>query len=99
MLRRLSSERAVAASEVTLSAVLNKHRFWQAHAKTILNPRQVKVLNKLLDGFEGNLTSSKYAKLTKTSQDTASRDIADLVAKKILRKGWAGGRSTHFVLV
>ena len=91
-------QRAIAASEETLSAVLNKHRFWQTHAKTILNPRQVKVLNKLLDGFEGNLTSSKYAKLSKTSQDTASRDIADLVAKKILKKGRAGGRSTHFVL-
>ena len=78
--------------------MLNKHRYWQTHAKTILNPRQVKVLNKWLDGFEGNLTSSKYAKLTKTSQDTASRDIADLVAKKILKKGRAGGRSTHFVL-
>ncbi len=91
-------QRAIAASEETLSAVLNKHRFWQTHAKTILNPRQVKLLNKLLDGFEGNLTSSKYAKLTKTSQDTASRDIADLVAKKILKKGRAGGRSTHFVL-
>lgn len=91
-------QRAIAASEETLSDVLNKHRFWQTHAKTILNPRQVKLLNKLLDGFEGNLTSSKYAKLTKTSQDTASRDIADLVAKKILKKGRAGGRSTHFVL-
>jgi len=91
-------QRAIATSEETLSAVLNKHRFWQTHAKTILNPRQVKVLNKLLDGFEGNLTSSKYAKLSKTSQDTASRDIADLVAKKILKKGRAGGRSTHFVL-
>ncbi|MBK6829225.1 MAG: Fic family protein [Flavobacteriales bacterium] len=91
-------QRAITASEETLSAVLNKHRFWQTHAKTILNPRQVKLLNKLLDGFEGNLTSSKYAKLTKTSQDTASRDIADLVAKKILKKGRAGGRSTHFVL-
>lgn len=90
-------QRAIASSEETLSAVLNKHRFWQTHARTILNPRQVKVLNKLLDGFEGNLTSSKYAKLSKTSQDTASRDIADLVQKKILKKGRAGGRSTHFV--
>ncbi len=91
-------QRAIVASEETLSAVLNKHRFWQTHAKTIFNPRQVKVLNKLLDGFEGNLTSSKYAKLSRTSQDTASRDIADLVQKKILKKGRAGGRSTHFVL-
>ncbi len=92
-------QRAITASEGTLSTVLNKHRFWQTHAKTVLNPRQVKVLNKLLDGFEGNLTSSKCAKLAKTSQDTASRDLTDLVAKKVLKKGKAGGRSTHYVLV
>lgn len=91
-------QRALVASEETLATVLGKHRFWQMHAKTILNLRQVKVLNKLLDGFEGNLTSSKFAKLTKTSQDTASRDIADLLAKKVLKKGKAGGRSTHYVL-
>ncbi len=90
--------RAIVASEGTLATVLNKHRFWQTHAKTVLNPRQVKVLNKLLDGFDGNLTSSKWAKLTKSSQDTASRDMLDLVKKKILKHGKAGGRSTHFVL-
>lgn len=92
-------QRALVASEETLSAVLGKHRFWQTHAKTVLNQRQVKVLNKFLDGFEGNLTSGKYAKLAKTSQDTASRDLTDLVSKKVLKKGKAGGRSTHFVLV
>lgn len=91
-------QRAIEASEETLSAVLNKHRFWQTHAKTILNPRQVKVLNKLLDSFEGNLTSSKYAKLAKTSQDTAARDITDLVTKGALKKGRSGGRSTHYLL-
>ncbi len=91
-------QRAIVASEVTLATVLHKHQFWQTHAKTILNPRQVKVLNKLLDGFEGNLNSSKYAKLTKSSQDTASRDLTDLVKKKILKQGKAGGRSTHYVL-
>jgi Fic family protein len=91
-------QRALVASEATLAAVLNKHTFWQAHAKTILNARQVKVLHKLLDDFEGNLNSSKYAKLAKTSQDTASRDINDLVAKKILKKGKEGGRSTYYVL-
>lgn len=88
--------RAMAASEVMLADVLKKHRFWQTHAKTVLNARQVKVLNKLLQGFEGNLSSSKYAKLAKTSQDTAARDIADLVAKKVLKKSKAGGRSTHY---
>lgn len=90
--------RAITASDILLADVLGKHRFWQKHAKTILNPRQVKVLNKLFDGFEGNLTSSKFAMLAKTSQDTAARDIADLVAKHILKKGKAGGRSTHFIL-
>src|SRR5690606_32197156 len=91
-------KRAIIASERTLSSVLGKHQFWQTHAKTVLNARQVKVLNKLLDGFDGHLTSTKYAKLTKASQDTASRDIADLTKKKILRRGTAGGRSTHYLL-
>jgi Fic family protein len=92
-------QRALVASEEILASVLGKHKFWQTHARTVLNPRQVKVLGKLLDGFEGNLTSGKYAKLAKTSQDTAARDLTDLVAKKVLKKGKAGGRSTHFVLV
>ncbi len=92
-------QRALAASEEMLASVLRKHTFWQTHAKTILNPRQVKVLTRLFDGFEGNLTSGKYAKLAKTSQDTAARDLSDLVTKKVLKKGMAGGRSTHFVLV
>jgi len=91
--------RAMVASEKTLATVLNKHRFWHTHAKTILNPRQVKVLNRLLDGVEGNLTSSKWAKLTKSSQDRASRDIQDLTKKKVLKKAKAGGRSTHYVLI
>jgi Fic family protein len=91
-------QRALVASEETLASVLGKHRFWQTHARTVLNPRQVNVLGKMLDGFEGNLTSGKYAKLTKTSQDTAARDLTDLVAKKVLKKGKAGGRSTHFVM-
>ena len=91
-------QRSLVASEETLASVLGKHRFWQTHARTVLNPRQVNVLGKMLDGFEGNLTSGKYAKLTKTSQDTAARDLTDLVAKKVLKKGKAGGRSTHFVM-
>lgn len=90
-------QRAVVASEETLSTVLNKYRFWNTHAKTILNPRQVKVLNKLLDGFEGHLTSSKYGKLTKSSPDTALRDMLDLVKKRVLKKSGSGGRSTHYV--
>lgn len=96
---------ALLNSEHTLAAVLHKHRFWTAHARTILNPRQVKVLNLLLDGFTGKpacpvgrLTTTKWARLTKSSPDTALRDIQDLVRKRILQKGEAGGRSTEYVL-
>lgn len=64
----------------------------------MLDPRQVNVLNMLLDGFEGKLNSSKWAKLTRCSPDTALRDIHDLENKAILSKGEGGGRSTHYVL-
>jgi Fic family protein len=60
--------------------------------------RQMKVLNRMLDGFEGKLTSSKWARLAGCSQDTAHRDIADLVARGVLRKNPAGGRSTSYSL-
>ncbi|KQV36570.1 hypothetical protein ASC96_27640 [Rhizobium sp. Root1204] len=70
------------------------------HASSDLNPRQAEVLNRLLDGnFQSKLTSTKWAKLTNASQDTASRDIADLMAKGILQKGEAGGRRTAHELV
>lgn len=90
--------RAMHASEEQLSVVLTKATFWKQHEKTILNNRQVLMLNKLLDGFEGKLTTSKWAKITKTSQDTALRDIHDLVEKKILIKEEAGGRSTSYMI-
>ena len=64
----------------------------------ILNERQRLVLNKLLDGFEGKLKTSKWAKMTKSSADTALRDIKDLVDKGILRQSGEGGRSTNYVL-
>lgn len=83
-------------AEETLKAVLAKARFWEEIKDISLNDRQRLVLNRLLDGFEGNLTSSKWAKLTKTSQDTASRDIADLIQKKILTRSPASGRSTSY---
>ncbi|RWX81888.1 Fic family protein [Neorhizobium lilium] len=90
---------AVGDTLQTLDNVMVKNNFWQAHAASDLNPRQAKVLNRLLEGdFEGKLTSTKWAKLTNASQDTASRDIADLLAKDILRKGEAGGRSTAYEL-
>ncbi|WP_168879433.1 Fic family protein [Rhizobium sp. P28RR-XV] len=91
---------AVGAALQTLDNVILKNEFWQAHAARDLNPRQAKVLNWLLEGnFDGKLTSTKWAKLTGASQDTASRDISDLLAKGILRKGEAGGRSTAYELV
>ena len=89
---------AIAASEQTLELVLAKAGFWKAHAGESFNERQRKVINRLLDGFEGKLTSSKWAKLTKCSQDTALRDISDLVSRQILAKDQAGGRSTGYNL-
>ncbi len=91
---------AVGEALLTLDNVMLKNEFWHAHAASDLNSRQTKVINRLLEGnFQGKLTSTKWAKLTDTSQDTASRDIADLVAKGILRRGEAGGRSTAYELV
>lgn len=91
--------RAILASEETLHAVLTKARFWEALAAETFNERQKTLLNRLFDGFEGKLTSSKWAKLAKCSQDTALRDIADLVERRILAKAAAGGRSTSYELV
>jgi Fic family protein len=92
-------KRAIGASEKILAAVLVKAGFWKAHAGESFNERQRKIINRLLDGFEGKLTSSKWAKLTKCSQDTALRDISDLLDRKILRKDEAGGRSTSYTLI
>ncbi|MCK4979460.1 MAG: DUF4172 domain-containing protein, partial [Candidatus Delongbacteria bacterium] len=74
------------------------HNFWNKHAVTVLNNRQILLLNKLLDGFIGKLTTSKWAKIAKCSPDTALRDINDLIKKEILQKEDAGGRSTSYVL-
>lgn len=90
--------RAVDQAQHTLDAVLTKARFWQRWATMPLNERQVKLLNKLLDGFEGKLTSSKWAAIAKCSPDTALRDINDLLARGVLRKLDAGGRSTSYEL-
>ncbi|HEY6505821.1 MAG TPA: Fic family protein [Chitinophagaceae bacterium] len=91
--------RALNASEETLALVLKKAAFWKAQEKTIFNPRQVLMLNKLLDKFEGKLTTSKWAKIAKCSHDTALRDINDLIEKKVLTKEEAGGRSSSYILV
>jgi Fic family protein len=90
--------RALAASEKMLETVLTKARFWKAQAGESFNERQRAIINRLLDGFEGKLTSSKWAKLAKCSPDTALRDINDLVNRQILAKPEAGGRSTSYEL-
>jgi Fic family protein len=89
---------AVDQAQHALDAVLMKARFWQHWATTPLNERQVKLLNRLLDGFEGKLTTSKWAAIAKCSPDTALRDITDLVTRGALRKSGAGGRSTSYEL-
>jgi len=91
-------KRAINASGHLLESILIKDRFWKMRAGEALNERQRKVINRLLDGFEGKLTSSKWARLAKCSQDTAGRDINDLLERKILIKEEAGGRSTSYVL-
>ena len=91
--------RAIEGAQETLGSVLTKARFWERFAQQSLNARQVKVLNKLLDHFEGKLTTSKWAKLTQSSQDTAHRDILDLVERGALRKDPGGGRSTSYSLI
>ena len=90
--------RAIDGAKSTLSSVLAKARFWELVQAVPLNDRQRLVLNRLLDGFEGKLTTSKYAKLAKCSQDTALRDIFPLVEKGILVRSSGGGRSTSYAL-
>lgn len=92
-------DRAISGAETILASVFLKARFWEIHAGESFNDRQRKVLNRLLDGgFEGKLTSSKWAALAKTSQDTASRDIDDLLARNIFVRDEGGGRSTSYSL-
>lgn len=89
---------AVGHAHGMLDAVLVKSRFWQKLHGAALNDRQVKVLNRLLDGFEGKLTSSKWAALAKCSSDTALRDINELLERGVLQRSGAGGRSTNYEL-
>ena len=91
-------DRALAGSDAALSGVMRKARFWEKFARAGLNERQVKLLNRMLDGFEGKMTSSKWAKLAKCSQDTAHRDIQDLIKRGALKQNPAGGRSTSYDL-
>jgi Fic family protein len=88
--------RAVEGAEVQLAGILKKARVWDRINKTPVNDRQRAVINRLLDGFEGKLTSSKYSKLSKCSHDTALRDIKELIGAGILVQGEGGGRSTGY---
>lgn len=92
-------EQALDSTEDTLSSVMRKAEFWERHRNVSFNERQRKILNMQFDGFFGKLTSGKWAKITKCSSDTALNDINDLIAKGILRKADAGGRSTNYVMV
>ena len=92
-------ERAIDNSEENLSSVLSKWKFWDRHSSSILNERQRKMINKLFSDYEGKLISSKWAKMNKCSQDTAGRDINDLMDKGILLKEAGGGRSTCYTMI
>lgn len=92
-------ERALMGAEGLLEQVLRKARLWQRISQGPVNDRQRVVLNRLLDGFEGKLTSSKYSRLAKCSSDTALRDIQDLVGRGIMLQSSSGGRSTSYELV
>ena len=89
---------AIITSEQSLHGVLRKTEFWNSHADTEFNERQRKVINRLYDGFEGPLTSSKWAKICHCSPDTALRDITSLIEKGVLAKAPSGGRNTHYSL-
>lgn len=91
-------DRSITASEELTGSVMNKTHFWETFSNAGLNARQNLMLNKLLDGFVGKLTTSKWAKIAKCSQDTALRDIQDLIDKDILVKEDSGGRSTSYSL-
>jgi len=90
---------AMLATETTTQKILKKAEFWKLHEHTVINERQRLMLNKLFDRFEGKLQTSKWAKITKASTDTALRDIKDLVAKGILQQTKEGGRNSNYELI
>lgn len=90
---------ALKSTDSVLTRVLFKANFWQKHIDTAINDRQRKLINKMMNGFDGKLTSSKWAKIAKCSKDSAVRDINDLINKGILQKEAAGGRSTNYELI
>lgn len=92
-------KKSLVNTETTLKNVLIKAEFWKNHTATQLNERQRLMINKIMDDFYGKLTTSKWAKITKTSSDTALRDIKDLIEKGILKQEVAGGRSVNYTLI
>ena len=91
-------ERALESTETLLADIFEKAQFWTLHPAESMNDRQRAMINQLFEGFEGKLTTSKWAKITQCSQDTAHRDILELIEKGILIKDLAGGRSTSYLL-
>lgn len=94
-----SLDRSIQRANESLDGVLLRTRFWRQWGDTPMNERQVKLLNRLLDGFEGKLTNRKWAAIAKCSPDTALRDLSDLVSRGVLQKAPGGGRSTAYELV
>ncbi|MCB0735998.1 MAG: Fic family protein [Bacteroidetes bacterium] len=90
---------ALNATSQSLSNILQKAKFWEHHQNTQFNNRQTMMINKLLGDFEGKLTSSKWAKMTKVHRDTALRDLQDLVKKHVLKDTEEGGRNTNYMLI
>ena len=91
--------KALESSSKIVQKILAKHKFWNEHKTITLNERQIKIIELLFGNFIGNLTTTKWAKINKCSQDTALRDIQDLIEKKVLVKSNSGGRSTNYTLV
>ncbi len=90
--------RSFDGTETTLARVLSKAKFWERVSRIVLNPRQKLLLNLMLDGFDGKLTTVKWARIGKCSHDTALRDIQFLIDQGILIQDAAGGRSTRYLL-
>jgi Fic family protein len=91
--------RPIHGADGVLAAVVAKGQFWERATALALNERQIKVRNRLLDGFEGKMTSSTWAVMAKCSPDTANRDIAALMNLGLLQRDDGGSRSTHYELV
>jgi len=90
---------AIDSSTILVDKIMVKHKFWNEHQSVTFNERQIKIIELLFGGFYGNLNTSKWAKINKCSQDTALRDIQDLIKKNILEKSTSGGRSTTYAII